>query len=159
MLEGETELKLTYIVHLKVFISNCAMICYVTIHVCTYFFRVTSCCTWCEDRVREFSVYAEFWMVNVHISLSLFTVYLFIYLFVSIVWIVVVTYQGRNRCVGGSACTCVCVLRCNWRYTKRIPFHLPAICLLLWTTLLHHRLKEPVQLTPCLTFRHRASCI
>jgi hypothetical protein len=39
------------------------------------FCRVTSCCTWCEDRIREFSVYAEFRLVNVDISLSLLPVY------------------------------------------------------------------------------------
>jgi hypothetical protein len=70
------------------------MICYVKIYV--YICRVTSCCTWCEDRVREFFVYAEFRMVNGERYFFISAPFI---LFVLMVWTVVM-YQGRNRCVG-----------------------------------------------------------
>jgi hypothetical protein len=44
------------------------------LQICTYF-STHKLLHMCEDRVREFSIYAEFRMVNVHISLSLLPVY------------------------------------------------------------------------------------
>ena len=67
-----------YICYVAIYVYICyvaiyAYIFYVAIYA--YIFRVTSCCTWCEDRVREFSVYAELRVVNGDISLSLLPVY------------------------------------------------------------------------------------
>ena len=78
---------------------------YVAIYV--YIFRVTSC-TWCEDRVREFSVYVEFWMVNVDVTLSLPPVY-----FVCVDGVDRSCYVPRQEPVCREAGRVrVCVLRC-----------------------------------------------
>jgi len=59
-----------------------------------YIYSVTSYCAWCEARVHEFFVYAEFWMVNVYL---LHDYFLSMYVLFTSVSTVVFMYQGSNH--------------------------------------------------------------
>jgi len=63
-----------------------------------YIYWVTIYCTCCEARVHEFFVYAEFWMVNIDISLYLLHDYfLSIDVIFTSFWTLVFMYQGSNH--------------------------------------------------------------
>jgi hypothetical protein len=62
-----------------------------------YMYWVTIYCTWCEFRLHEIFVGAEYWVVNLNNSFSLLRVLLSMYVLFTSTWTVVVMYRGSNH--------------------------------------------------------------